>query len=68
MNLLGNFIWLVFGGFMIALEYLVSSFLLMLTIIGIPFGFQTLKLASLAFWPFGREAVVTSEPTAVYHF
>ncbi len=60
MNLLGNFIWLVFGGFIIALEYLVSSFLLMLTIIGIPFGFQTLKLASLAFWPFGREAVVTS--------
>ncbi len=44
---------------MIALEYLVSSIILMITIIGIPFGLQTLKLASLAFWPFGREAAVT---------
>ncbi len=59
MNLLGNIIWLIFGGFMIALEYLVSSIILMITIIGIPFGLQTLKLASLAFWPFGREAAVT---------
>ncbi len=59
MNLLGNIIWLVFGGFMIALEYLISSIILMVTIIGIPFGLQTLKLASLAFYPFGRETVVT---------
>ncbi|GAF05387.1 YccF domain-containing protein [Saccharicrinis fermentans] len=57
MNFLGNLIWLIFGGFMIALEYLVASVILMITIVGIPFGLQTLKLASLAFWPFGREAV-----------
>ena len=53
MKLLGNLIWLIFGGFMIALEYLVASFILMITIIGIPFGLQTLKLAMLALWPFG---------------
>ncbi len=60
MNVLGNIIWLIFGGFMIALEYLISSIILMVTIIGIPFGLQTLKLASLALWPFGREASFTN--------
>lgn len=57
MKFIGNIIWLVFGGFIIAMEYLVASVLLMITIIGIPFGIQTLKLASLAFWPFGRSTV-----------
>jgi uncharacterized membrane protein YccF (DUF307 family) len=54
MKFLGNIIWFVFGGLLIALEYLISSLLLMITIIGIPFGLQTLKLAGLALWPFGR--------------
>jgi len=57
MSFIGNLIWLLFGGLMIAVEYFVSSILLMLTIVGIPFGLQTLKLASLAIWPFGREAI-----------
>jgi uncharacterized membrane protein YccF (DUF307 family) len=61
MNLLGNIIWLVFGGLVIAVEYLISSLLMMATIVGIPFGIQTLKLAGLALWPFGKETrVVTS--------
>jgi len=55
MKLLGNVIWLVFGGIIISIEYLVSSLLLIATIIGIPFGLQTLKLAVLALWPFGSE-------------
>ncbi|MCB0805483.1 MAG: YccF domain-containing protein [Bacteroidales bacterium] len=58
MRLIGNLIWFVFGGFVIAIEYLISSLLLMVTIIGIPFGLQTLKLASLALWPFGRHPVL----------
>ena len=49
MNFLGNIIWLIFGGIIIAIEYLVGSIILMMTIIGIPFGLQTLKMASLAF-------------------
>ena len=36
-----------------AVEYLIASLLMMFTIIGIPFGMQTLKMASLALWPFG---------------
>jgi uncharacterized membrane protein YccF (DUF307 family) len=55
MKLFGNIIWLVFGGIIISAEYLISSVLLMVTIIGIPFGIQTLKLAMLALWPFGSE-------------
>jgi len=57
MNTLGNIIWLIFGGVIIAIEYLVASLLLMVTIIGIPFGIQTLKLGMLALWPFGRTTV-----------
>lgn len=53
MKLLGNIIWLIFGGLVTSIEYLISSLLLMVTIIGIPFGLQTMKLALLALWPFG---------------
>lgn len=53
MKFLGNIIWVVFGGLGIALEYLVGAVGLMITIIGIPFGLQCLKLGLLALWPFG---------------
>jgi uncharacterized membrane protein YccF (DUF307 family) len=55
MKFLGNIIWLIFGGLHIALEYFVASFVLMITIIGIPFGLQSLKLGILAIWPFGSK-------------
>jgi len=53
MKFLGNIIWLVFGGLLIAIEYCIASLLLMITIVGIPFGIQTMKIAALALWPFG---------------
>lgn len=56
MKTLGNIIWFVFGGVFIAIEYLIASIVLMVTIIGIPFGLQTLKLAEVALWPFGKKA------------
>jgi uncharacterized membrane protein YccF (DUF307 family) len=58
MNFLGNLIWLIFGGIIIAIEYFIGSIILMITIVGIPFGLQTLKMASLSLWPFGRDTVV----------
>jgi len=58
MNLIGNLIWLIFGGLVIAIEYFVGSIFLILTIVGIPFGIQTLKMALLALWPFGRDTRV----------
>lgn len=57
MKTIGNIIWVLFGGFMIALEYFISGFLMMLTIIGIPFGIQAMKMGVLALWPFGQKVV-----------
>lgn len=57
MNVLGNILWLLLGGIFTAVEYFVSSLLMMITIIGIPFGLQTLKLGLLALWPFGHRVV-----------
>lgn len=57
MKTLGNIIWVVFGGFLMAVGYFVSSLFLMITIIGIPFGLQTMKLGLLALWPFGSNVV-----------
>lgn len=54
MSTIGNIIWVVFGGFFIFLEYLVGGLLLCLTIVGIPFGLQAIKLAQMALWPFGK--------------
>ena len=59
MNFLLNLLWLIFGGILTAIEYLISSVLLMITIIGIPFGLQSLKMATLALWPFGKKVVTT---------
>lgn len=58
MRILGNIIWLIFGGVFIALEYFFASVFLMITIVGIPFGLQTLKLATLAIWPFGKTTII----------
>jgi uncharacterized membrane protein YccF (DUF307 family) len=58
MKIIGNLIWFILGGVVIAIEYLIGSIALIVTIIGIPFGMQTLKMASLAIWPFGRDSRV----------
>lgn len=62
MKIFGNLVWLIFGGIIIAIEYFIGSLILMLTIVGIPFGLQTLKMGSLSMWPFGRTSRV--EPQA----
>lgn len=55
MKILGNIIWVVFGGWLVALEYLVAAVSLMVTVVGIPFGWQLLKIAWLSLLPFGNE-------------
>ena len=57
MKFLGNLIWLILGGLLVALMYFVSGLLICITIIGIPFGIQLCKLGSYALWPFGHELV-----------
>ncbi|MCF7803524.1 MAG: YccF domain-containing protein [Candidatus Marinimicrobia bacterium] len=54
MSLLGNLLWIIFGGgIFIFLEYMISGLLMCLTIIGIPFGIQSMKLSILGLFPFG---------------
>jgi uncharacterized membrane protein YccF (DUF307 family) len=60
LKILGNLVWLIFGGIIIAIEYFVGSIALFVTIIGVPFGIQTLKMATIAIWPFGRDTRVHS--------
>jgi len=62
MSFLGNIIWLIFGGFIIFLQYVVSGLIFCITIIGIPWGVKCFQLAILALWPFGRK--VESLPQA----
>jgi len=57
MSLIGNIIWIVFGGFFTFLGYIVAGASLCLTIVGIPFGIQSFKLGVAALAPFGSELV-----------
>ncbi len=55
MNVLGNILWIILGGFVVFLLYLFGSLVLVLTIVGIPAGIETFKLSQLALFPFGKE-------------
>ena len=52
-----NILWVVLVGWWMALGYLGAGVLNCITIIGIPFGIQSFKMAKLALWPFGAEIV-----------
>jgi uncharacterized membrane protein YccF (DUF307 family) len=65
LGLLGNVIWLVLAGWWLALGHLVTAILLAVTIIGIPFAWAHLKLASIALWPIGKE-IVPADATPGY--
>ena len=54
-NLILNIFWLIFGGFALCVANLVSAVFLCITIVGIPFAAQCLKLAKLSLMPFGKE-------------
>lgn len=57
MSILGNLIWLIFGGFFAGLGYIIGGLLFCLTIIGIPFGVQSIKIGMATFTPFGKRAI-----------
>jgi uncharacterized membrane protein YccF (DUF307 family) len=61
MNLFGNLIWLIFGGLMAALGYLLGGIVLCITVIGVPWGLQCFKLAGLVLWPFGKKVISDSD-------
>lgn len=57
MSCLGNILWMIFGGLLLALAWAVFGLLWCVTIIGIPVGIQCFKFAGLALAPFGRNII-----------
>lgn len=57
MKTIGNLVWFILSGLWLGISYLVAGIVSCLTIIGIPFGIQSMKLAGYVMWPFGRELV-----------
>ena len=57
MRTLGNILWFLFGGLIGGLAWTLAGCIWCITIIGIPFGLQCFKFASLAFFPFGKDVV-----------
>ncbi len=54
---LGNTVWFLFGGVWLALGHLIAGLLLCLTVVGIPLGIASFKMAGLALAPFGKQIV-----------
>lgn len=60
MNILGNLIWLIFGGLIASFGYFIGGIILCITVVGIPFGIQCFKLAGMVLFPFGKRVVNTT--------
>jgi uncharacterized membrane protein YccF (DUF307 family) len=61
LHVIGNILWFLLAGIWMAIGYVVSGIVMCITIIGIPFGIQSFKLASYALWPFGRTVVYRTD-------
>jgi uncharacterized membrane protein YccF (DUF307 family) len=57
MAFVGNLFWFLCGGLFMALGWLILGLLMCCTIIGIPFGIASFRIASFAAFPFGKELV-----------
>ncbi len=57
MRLLGNIIWLLFGGLATGIGWWVAGLLAAITIIGLPFSIAAFRIGTFSFWPFGRQIV-----------
>lgn len=57
MGVIGNILWFIFGGLVMGLGWWLAGLLAAITIIGIPFGIQHLKLAIIALAPIGQTIV-----------
>ncbi|MPZ51825.1 MAG: YccF domain-containing protein [Acidimicrobiia bacterium] len=60
-----NLIWLIFAGVELALGYVLGGVIMMITIVGIPFGIQAFKLAGFTLWPFGRAVIPAPDRSGV---
>lgn len=63
MHFLGNLIWILFGGLVMAIGWLLAGLLMCLTIIGIPWAGSCLTLAQFSLAPFGKTIVLRQDLT-----
>lgn len=61
MRLLLNILWLVLGGWISFLLWMLSGVLLAITIVGLPWAFSAFRIAGFSAWPFGRQVVNRAE-------
>ncbi|GAB7128019.1 YccF domain-containing protein [Silvimonas sp. JCM 19000] len=61
LGFIGNLIWFVFAGWWLALGHVAAALANFITIIGIPFGIQHLKLALIALAPVGQTVVPSNQ-------
>lgn len=57
MRLIGNIIWLVFGGLFMGLAWWLAALFCAVSIIGIPWAIAAYRIGAFSFWPFGRRIV-----------
>jgi uncharacterized membrane protein YccF (DUF307 family) len=58
-----NLLWIVFGGLWMALAWVLAAAIMAITIVGLPWAWAALNIASYALLPFGRKAVSRAEHT-----
>ena len=63
MSLALNLLWLICGGFVMGLAWLLASLIMFVSIIGIPWGRAAFNIAVYTFFPFGNEAISRRELT-----
>lgn len=84
MRFLGNILWFICGGFVSGISWFLAGIVWCITIVGIPYGLQCFKFATLSCCPFGKEVVygngtvsllinilwiiITGVPMAIEHF
>lgn len=68
LGMIGNVLWFLAAGLWLAIGHVVTACGCFITIIGIPFGWQHLKLAGLALAPVGKTIVTkeTAEAARLY--
>jgi uncharacterized membrane protein YccF (DUF307 family) len=63
MALILNVIWVIFGGFIMAVAWFLAGLIAAISIIGLPWARACFNIASFSLWPFGREAVNRADLT-----
>lgn len=65
MSFIGNILWLILGGIISVLGFIILGIVLCLTIIGIPFGLQAFKIAKNYLTPFGKHITAVTHPSLI---